>query len=139
MRNWIGSTPQHTPHWHLTGFVILCARLRGTDPNVTSPSLSFIPHRMQRRLSVALSMLVCLWMLATATHFHTPLDDLGAHHGAKELCGFCASVPTGGAAPSVWTFTPISHRQHFSAPSEILPAFCSLLTASYRSRAPPTV
>ena len=106
---------------------------------VTSPSLSFIPHRLQRRLSVVLSMLVCLWMLGTATHFHTPLDDAGVHHNAKELCGFCASVPTGGAAPSVWTFAPIAQRQHIFAPAEILPAFRAHPTASYRSRAPPTV
>lgn len=84
-------------------------------------------------------MVVCLWMLAAATHFHTPLDDLGAHHDAKELCGFCASIPTGGAAPSVWTFAPMAERQDFSAPAEILPTFCSLPTASYRSRAPPIV
>jgi hypothetical protein len=84
-------------------------------------------------------MVVCLWMLAAATHFHTPLDDLGAHHTAKELCGFCASLPTGGAAPVVWTFVAIAHRQQFSAPAEITPALPSIAVASYRSRAPPAV
>jgi hypothetical protein len=94
---------------------------------------------LQRRFSVLLSMVVCLWTLAAATHFHTPLDDLNAHHSAKELCGFCASLPTGGAAPSVWTFVTTAHREHVSAPAEILPALLPITTASYRSRAPPTV
>jgi hypothetical protein len=105
-------------------------------------ALSFFtshPHRLQRRLSVMLSMVICVWMLAAATHFHTPLDDVDAHHSAKELCGFCASLPAGGAAPTVWTFVPTAHRQHCSAPVEILPAVPAVAAASYRSRAPPLV
>lgn len=86
-----------------------------------------------------LSMVICMWMLAAATHFHTPLDDVDAHHSAKELCGFCASLPTGGAAPTVWTFVPTSHRQRMLPPSEILPDVCTIAAASYRSRAPPIV
>jgi hypothetical protein len=103
------------------------------------PSSNLLPHRLQRRLSVMLSMVVCLWMLAAATHFHTPLDDLGSHHSAKELCGFCASLPGGGAAPSVWTFVPTAHRQHVSAPADIMPAIPTVSVASYRSRAPPAL
>jgi hypothetical protein len=106
---------------------------------VALPSFTLLSHRVQRRLSVVLSMVVCLWMLAAATHFHTPLDDAGALHNAKELCGFCASVPTGGAAPVVWAFIPTAHRQAISAPAEIIPAFSAIPVASYRSRAPPTV
>ncbi|GFE79288.1 hypothetical protein GCM10011487_12880 [Steroidobacter agaridevorans] len=105
-------------------------------------ALSFFtshPHRLQRRLSVVLSMVICVWMLATATHFHTPLDDVDTHHGAKELCGFCASLPAGGAAPTVWTFVPTEHRQFVLAPAEILPAVPAVAAASYRSRAPPFV
>jgi hypothetical protein len=104
-----------------------------------APSFTLLPLRLQRRLSVVLSMVVCLWLLAAATHFHTPLDDLGAHHTGKELCGFCASLPASGAAPTAWTFVPTEHRQHVSAPVEILPAFPAVTTASYRSRAPPAV
>jgi|SRR5687768_3718964 hypothetical protein len=106
---------------------------------VAQPFFTVLPHRLQRRLSVVLSMVICLWMLASATHFHAPFDDLDAHHTAKELCGFCASLPAGGAAPAVWTFVPTEHRWHFSAPAEIVPAFQAIATASYRSRAPPAL
>jgi hypothetical protein len=106
---------------------------------VARPSFTLLHHRLQQRLSVVLSVVVCLWMLAAATHFHTPLDDLGAHHSAKELCGFCASLPAGGAAPAVSTFVPTAQRWHFPAPAEILPAFHAISTASYRSRAPPAL
>lgn len=82
-------------------------------------------------------MVICVWMLAAATHFHTPLDEVDAHHGAKELCGFCASLPAGGAAPVVWTFVPTQHRQFVLAPAEILPVVPTVAAASYRSRAPP--
>lgn len=103
-------------------------------------ALSFLTshsHRLQRRLSVVLSMVICVWMLAAATHFHTPLDEADAHHSAKELCGFCASVPTGGAAPTVWRFVPTEHRQFVLAPTEILPVVPAVVAASHRSRAPP--
>jgi hypothetical protein len=97
------------------------------------------PHRLQRRLAVLLSMVLCLWMLGSATHFHLQGEDGSSHHSAKELCGFCASLPAAGAAPTVSTFILSADRQHVSAPAEILPAILPLATASYRSRAPPTV
>jgi hypothetical protein len=106
---------------------------------VALPFFTSHPHRLQRRLSVVLSMVICMWMLAAATHFHAPLDDVDAHHSAKELCGFCASLPAGGAAPTVWTFVPTDHRQHVLAPAEILLAVPVVAVASYRSRAPPLV
>ena len=95
--------------------------------------------RLQRRFSFVLAAALCLWMLATATHFHTPLDDLGAHHTAKELCGFCASVPSGGAAPAVWAFVSSAQRWHFPALANLVPALRPISTASYRSRAPPAL
>jgi hypothetical protein len=98
-----------------------------------------LPRRLQQRLSIVLSVVVCLWMLAAATHFHTPFDDPGAHHTAKELCGFCASLPAGGAAPAVWTFIPTAQRWQLLAPSEIVPVLHAIGTAFYRSRAPPAL
>lgn len=101
------------------------------------PPFIFLPRRLQRHLSVLLSLTLCLWMLASATHFHTQLDDVGTHHNANELCGFCASLPGAGAAPAACTFVPAAHRQHVPAPAAILPASPLVATASYRSRAPP--
>lgn len=103
------------------------------------PSSNLLPPRLQRRLSVVLSMVVCLWMLAAATHYHAPLDDPGSHHSAKELCGFCASLPAGGAAPSVSTFVPSALCRYVPASAEITLAIPSIRVASYRSRAPPAV
>jgi hypothetical protein len=84
-----------------------------------------------------LSVTLCLWMFASATHFHTQDGEFGANHSTHELCGFCASVPSAGAAPALSIFVPTAHRQHFLAPAEIAPTVASLFTASYRSRAPP--
>lgn len=96
-----------------------------------------MPRRLQRRLSVLLSVTLCLWMLAAATHFHAQDLEVGSHHKTHELCGFCVSVPGAGAAPSLSVFLPSALRQHFSPPAKILPSFATLSTASYRSRAPP--
>jgi hypothetical protein len=95
--------------------------------------------RLQRRFSFVLAAALCLWILAAATHFHTPLDDLGAHHTGKELCGFCASLPAGAAAPAVSTFVSTAQRWHFLAPAKLVPLLYAISTASYRSRAPPAL
>ncbi len=86
-----------------------------------------------------LSMMLCLWMLASATHFHTQAEDLTGQHTPNELCGFCVSLSGAGAAPSAFVFIPTADRQHIPAPAEIVAAASTLATASYRSRAPPTV
>jgi hypothetical protein len=90
-------------------------------------------------LAVLLSMMLCLWMFASATHFHAQAEDPSGHHTTKELCGFCASLPGAGAAPSVSIFLARADRPHVLAPAKILPAIPALTTASYRSRAPPAV
>jgi hypothetical protein len=101
---------------------------------------SFLPHhRLQRRFAVLLSMVLCLWMLASATHFHVQAEELGDQHTSQELCGFCVSLPGAGAAPSASVFITTTDRQPVSAPAEILPTVPSLIPASYRSRAPPVV
>ncbi len=84
-------------------------------------------------------MLLCLWMFASATHFHVQPEELNGHHTTKELCGFCVSLPGAGAAPAVSTFVHTADRPHVPAPAEILPTVPSLTPASYRSRAPPAV
>jgi hypothetical protein len=103
------------------------------------PSSLPLPHRLQRRLAVLLSMMLCLWMFASATHFHVQPEDLSDHHTSKEWCGLCATLPATGAAPTVSAFARTVDRQQTSAPAEILAAGPVLAVASYRSRAPPTV
>jgi hypothetical protein len=100
---------------------------------------SISPRRLQRRLSVLLSATLCLWMLASATHFHSKDGDQGSHSSTHELCGFCLSVPGTGAAPSVSVFVPTAQRQHFVSPAEIAPTVTARFIVSYRSRAPPRV
>ena len=84
-------------------------------------------------------MMLCLWMLASATHFHVQADDLSGHDTTKEFCGFCVSLTGAGAAPTTFTFIPTADRQHVLAPTEIVAAVPTLATASYLSRAPPAV
>jgi hypothetical protein len=103
------------------------------------PSSLLPPHRLQRRLAVVLSMLLCLWMFASATHFHLPAEDLSGHHTTKELCGFCVSLPAAGAAPATFAFVATADCQHVKAHTAKLPAPSAPATASYRSRAPPIV
>ena len=118
---------------------IVRADLAALKAIVGLSSSSLPPLRLQRRLVVLLSMMLCLWMFASATHFHVQAEDLNTHHTATDLCGFCASVPGAGAAPTVSIFARTADRQHVPAPAEILPAVPSLATISYRSRAPPAV
>ncbi|WP_218042712.1 hypothetical protein [Steroidobacter gossypii] len=118
-----------------------CPRRPGrTKKSIVGLPSSLLPsHRLQRRLAVLLSMILCLWMLASATHFHVQAEELSGHHTAKELCGFCASLPGAGAAPAVSVFITTAERQQVAAPAEILPIAPSLPAASYQSRAPPVV
>ena len=84
-------------------------------------------------------MMLCLWMFASATHFHLPAEDASEQHTTKEFCGFCASLPATGAAPSLAAFVLTADGQYVLAPAEILLSDLTLTTASYRSRAPPAI
>jgi hypothetical protein len=103
------------------------------------PFSSLSPHHLQRRFAVLLSMMLCFWMFASATHFHLSTEDVSGHHTSKDLCGVCASLPSAGAPPTVFAFIATADRPQVSAPAAILPLIPAPAAASYRSRAPPAV
>lgn len=84
-----------------------------------------------------LAAVLCVWLLAAATHFHT--DDQDSHHNrnVSHLCGFCGSLSSGGAAASGITFSPIvGPDAPFLIPADTQPPSLRLIV-SHRSRAPP--
>lgn len=97
-------------------------------------------RRLQRRFSLVLAAALCLWMLAVASHFHTPdSDGKDAHHGTHALCAFCVSVPATGAVPVVVAFVAAPQKHDFLSPAETFPAVSAPAIARYYSRGPPLV
>jgi hypothetical protein len=96
-------------------------------------------RRLQRRFSFMLSAALCLWMLALATHFHTGDYDDKSHQGTHELCAFCASVPSTGAAPAVVAFVSAPQLRPVSSPVAPAPSVPSPTLSRYYSRGPPLV
>jgi hypothetical protein len=89
----------------------------------------------QRRISGLLSAVLCLWLLASATHFHAP--DQHPHQSVHHVCGFCATLSAAGAAPSVVAFRSVVQPQEYFAAADDAHGFPRLVPASYQSRAPP--
>lgn len=63
----------------------LISRLRGSP-------------RRQRSRVVLLGLVLCLWMVAFATHIHSG-DELPSN-GPSTACSFCLSLPAGAPAPT---------------------------------------
>jgi hypothetical protein len=81
----------------------------------------------------ALAAMLCIWLIAFATHLHVSADDLQST--ATHACEFCASLAVG-APPSATTFT---HQFQRPAPAAVLRQQISAapFLALYQSRAPP--
>lgn len=93
--------------------------------------------KWQRRISGMLSLVLCLWLLAAATHLHGGDQDKHHTRAVAHVCGFCTSLSSGGAAVSVVSFEPtIVADAPPSVPADIQPPTVRLII-SHRSRAPP--
>jgi hypothetical protein len=85
-----------------------------------------------------MTLVLCLWLLAFASHAHG-LDDAGPGTGETgSACSFCLSFPTGAAAPVVQTIAaPLLVVAGLVTPvidavdAQDVPSF-------YSSRAPPS-
>lgn len=91
----------------------------------------------QRRISGAVSAVLCLWLLAFATHFHTPDQDYQDTRSAAHLCGYCTSLSSAGATPHVGSIAiAVIPDEAPLIPADTQPP-SSPLIVSHRSRAPP--
>lgn len=94
-------------------------------------------RKWQSRISAALSLVLCLWLLSAATHSHTGDQDKHHTRAVAHACGFCNSLSSGGAAASVVGFgLAIVPDATPSVPRAIQPPTFRLIV-SHRSRAPP--
>ena len=107
--------------------------------SLLSRAMSAFPlvRRLQRRFSFVLAAALCLWMLALASHFHISDYQDDEHQGTHQLCAFCASVPSTGAAPAVVAFVAAPALHISSISTEIAATVIAPAIARYYSRGPP--
>lgn len=86
-----------------------------------------------------LAAALCLWMLALASHFHISDYEGDDHQGTHQLCAFCATVPSTGAAPTVVAFVAAPALQTSRISIEIVSTVVAPAIARYYSRGPPLV
>lgn len=113
--------------------------LKKTDsPGAVKQAMTFrLQRSSQRRISGLLSALLCLWLLASAAHFHAPDQYAHSHQSVHSVCGFCAGLSTAGAASSTVIFRAAVQPQEYCAAADDAQVFARLVPAAYRSRAPP--
>lgn len=90
---------------------------------------------MRSVLNGLAAVALCTWLVAQATHIHTPRDSAKpaelVHH-----CDFCALLAAGAPAPAAVAVIPHLTAVCPSWPAAA-PARIAQLALAYRSRAPP--
>lgn len=125
---------QRTVSMDLTFNSVYLCRARESADVVKKHNQTFHTLRYWRRpIAGALVAMLCIWLMAFATHLHISPDDLQST--STHACEFCAS-PVIGAPSAATTF---SHQFERAAPATVLREQISTapLLALYQSRAPP--
>ncbi len=93
-------------------------------------------RKTQQRSVVLLALMLCLWLVAYATHLHAG-DEGGLAHKSSTACSFCLSLPVGAAPPPVCPLAiPVFVSCVVQAPVYQVPRALDVVS-SYLSRAPP--
>jgi len=91
----------------------------------------------QRRNVLALVLVLCLWMVASAAHIH-----IGDAHGApgkpSTACSTCVSLPTGATPPARHELPVQAQVVSATLVDRAAPSITFHAPSSYLSRAPPT-
>jgi hypothetical protein len=90
----------------------------------------------QRSRVVVLSLALCLWMVAFATHIHTDNNEL-SQDAPSNACSFCLSLPSG-ATPPAYSLVALPQFIATEVVAETVTALVALdVPSSYLSRGPP--
>jgi hypothetical protein len=91
--------------------------------------------KSQRRGVLVMSLVLCFWLFAFASHVHAHHDE-GAHGKARTACTVCLSLPTGAPAPSL---LQVSDAPAAIEPVSTRPQVCrdGEVPSSYLIRGPP--
>jgi hypothetical protein len=93
-------------------------------------------YRLHKRITSLAVMSLVAWLLAFASHIHSPKDIADESPSKAHACLFCAALQPGGGAVANETF--IAPQQPvWDEISIILPARFVRAFALYLSRAPP--
>jgi hypothetical protein len=92
----------------------------------------------QQRIAAVLSLTLCLWFVAFATHAHDQGDFSSPAQGVAHHCDFCLARPTSAAPPPAGIPVPVAVLFEVSPPSNAAPVFrVHNAPSDYLSRAPP--
>jgi hypothetical protein len=94
-------------------------------------------RRQQRRIATVLSLALCLWFFAYASHTHAE-GDFSPAQGIAHHCDICLARPASTAPPPAAISVPDAALFEVSPPSNAAPVFTAHeAPSSYLSRAPP--
>jgi len=81
-------------------------------------------------------LVVCVWLLAVATHFHVAGEDHSGQADKSHVCEMCAALSVGApvAAPAFHLFSGAPPAPIAALPLRLVSIAA---VASYQSRAPP--
>ena len=91
--------------------------------------------KSQRRFASLLSIALCFWLFAFASHVHAH-DEAGDHGRAPTNCSFCLSLPAGAPSPDNHS---VSIEPAVAAPITVLAVVHhgEEVPSAYLSRGPP--
>jgi len=93
-------------------------------------------HRQQRRNAWLLTIALCVWLLAYATHVHAD-GEQGTSHARVTGCHVCFSLPTGAPAPAAYIADAPAPRSSAVVVDLRVPVRSHPAPSSYLSRGPP--
>jgi hypothetical protein len=93
-------------------------------------------RRQQRRNAWLLTLALCVWLLAYATHVHAD-DEQGTSHARVAGCHVCFSLPTGAPTPVADIAEPPIPRFSAAMVDFRVPVPTHPAPSSYLSRGPP--
>ena len=90
----------------------------------------------QRSRVVVLSLALCVWLVAFATHIHADGNEL-SQDAPSNACSFCLSLPSG-ATPPAQSLVVLPQFIAIEVVAEIVTALVAVdVPSSYLSRGPP--
>jgi hypothetical protein len=91
---------------------------------------------VRKRFAACASIVLVGWLLAFASHIHTPAERATGQSAPPHSCLFCSALQPG-AGPVVIAAAAQPEQPEWLVPLEHISRYRAAFVALYRSRAPP--